>query len=63
MENKNVILSDDELKDVTGGAGVCFSKSNCNMFNTKDACLQDVACAWVNDACVAVENAAIGRSL
>ena len=50
MENKNVVLSDDELKDVTGGAAASV---DCGMYDTKELCVkQDPKCAWVNGACI-----------
>ena len=50
MENKNVVLSDDELKDVTGGAAASV---DCGMFDTKELCVkQNPKCAWAKDACV-----------
>ena len=50
MENKNVVLSDDELKDVTGGAAM---RIDCGMFDTKELCVKhNPRCSWVSDSCV-----------
>ena len=52
MENKNVVLSDDELKDVSGGAGSTFKNTKCSIYKTKEDCYKNVECAWVGDTCV-----------
>ena len=52
MENKNVVLSDDQLKEVTGGAAMSV---DCGMYDTKELCVkQNPKCSWVNDSCIAL---------
>ena len=63
MENENkekVILTDEELKDVTGGKQVlnkdAFNQINrqCEIFRGMKVCIQQTygLCAWVNNKCV-----------
>ena len=63
MENENkekVILTDEELKEVTGGKHVlnkeAFHQYNrhCEMFGGVKACIQQTygLCAWVNNKCM-----------
>ena len=61
MENENkekVILTDEELKEVAGGKisgepvintvkRICVSKNF-----SREACLRDGNCAWINNECV-----------
>ena len=60
MENENkekVILTDEELKEVTGGKEVLNKRSlsilssQCEKFRGK-VCMQQTICAWVNNKCV-----------
>lgn len=63
MENENkekVILTDEELKEVTGGKQVLtpdvFNQINrqCEIFKGMKVCIQKTngLCAWVNNKCV-----------
>ena len=63
MENENkekVILTDEELKEVTGGTQVLNKKalfqisSQCEKFGGVNACIQQTngLCAWVNNKCM-----------
>ena len=63
MENENkekVILTDEELKEVTGGKQVLtpdvFNQINrqCEFFRGMKVCIQqnNGLCAWVNNKCV-----------
>ena len=63
MENENkekVILTDEELKEVTGGKQVLNKRtlsvlsSQCEKFGGMKVCIQltDGLCAWVNNKCV-----------
>ena len=39
MEKENVILNDDELKDVSGGTPTGWDmQSSCELFNRRDVC-------------------------
>ena len=50
-ENKEVInLTDEELKEVTGGAGGFFS-NKCSYF-AKTSCVTRPNCEWKNGKCV-----------
>ena len=61
MENENkekVILTDEELKEVTGGKEVLNKEtlsllsSQCEKFRGVIVCKQQTICAWVNNKCV-----------
>ena len=62
MENKDkkVILTDEELKEVTGGKQVLnkdtFNQLNrhCEIFRGVKICIQQTngLCAWINNECV-----------
>ena len=56
MEKNNVILADDELKDVSGGT---FGKSSydCGSSITRDECIKRKdRCIWDNMRCVVKNN-------
>ena len=48
MEKENVIINDDELKDVSGGATTGWDMlSSCRLFNRRDVCEKDGdKCYW-----------------
>mgnify|MGYP003302542260 FL=1 len=63
MENENkekVILTDEELKEVTGGKQVLNKQtllqlsSQCEKFGGMKVCIQltDGLCAWINNQCI-----------
>ena len=63
MENENkekVILTDEELKEVTGGKQVLNKQtllqlsSQCEIFRDVKVCIQqtDGLCAWINNQCI-----------
>ena len=61
MENENkekVILTDEELKEVTGGKEVLNKEtllhlsSQCEKFRGVIVCIQHTICAWVNNKCM-----------
>lgn len=50
VNDKKVLLSDDELKQVAGGmSGV--GNSDCSRIVTKDECSARVACEWKDGTC------------
>jgi hypothetical protein len=50
-ETKNSILSDEELKDVSGGALFNNFLSNCT-YKTQTVCRKSPECVWKNNQCV-----------
>jgi hypothetical protein len=50
-ENKNTVLSDDQLKDVTGGALFNNVLSDCT-YKTQTVCRKSPECVWKNNQCV-----------
>ena len=54
MEKENVILNDDELKEVSGGITRPIStvyKDPCNDFKTHAQCVQYNSCKWEINKC------------
>ena len=52
-ENKEVIrLTDEELKEVTGGAQCLPLTYNCSQHNAPWNCNKIPLCQWVNGGCV-----------
>ena len=57
MGKENVILTDDELKDVTGGTKVVNGaplykiKEDCEKMGVRKHCVQNTNCAWINSKC------------
>ena len=55
MENenkdKNIILTDEELKEVAGGYGEDDTSSVCKQFNMRE-CAKHFFCKWENGKCV-----------
>ena len=52
-ENENAVLTDEELKDVTGGAGIGITVGNQNCKGRdKTSCLK-YNCRWVKNTCIA----------
>ena len=49
-EKENVIITDDELKDVSGGA-MSFAMGGCWSFGNAEKCKAMPACVWKNDKC------------
>ena len=56
MEKENVILNDDELKDVAGGGTAWNNMKVCNKFPRKDVCEKyGDGCIWheTSQKCIA----------
>ena len=55
MENenkdKNIILTDEELKKVAGGYGEDYASSVCKQFNMRE-CAKHFFCKWENGHCI-----------
>ena len=55
MENenkeKNIILTEEELKKVAGGYGEDYASSVCKRFNMRE-CAKHVFCKWENGHCI-----------
>ena len=54
MEKENVILNDDELKEISGGVIPPIPPTNrdkCNDFKTHAKCIQYNGCKWENNKC------------
>ena len=49
-EKENVIITDDELKDVSGGA-MSFPMGSCLSFGNAEKCKAVPACVWKNGKC------------
>ena len=50
-ENKEVIsLTDEELKEVTGGAGLLTN--GCEKIRRESECIKTKICRWKNGSCV-----------
>ena len=61
MENenkdKNIILTDEELKEVAGGvSGSRFEENPCAWRNTPIACKQHKGCMWTGSECTVRPN-------
>ena len=55
MENenkdKNIILTDEELKKVAGGYGEDYTSVVCKQFNMRE-CAKHFFCKWENGHCI-----------
>ena len=54
MEKENVIINDDELKEISGGVIPPIPPTNrdkCNDFKTHAKCIQYNGCKWENNKC------------
>ena len=53
MENENkenIILTDEQLKEVAGGYGEDYMSSLCKQFNMRE-CAKHLFCIWENGRC------------
>ncbi len=50
MANENKVLSDEDLKNVAGGAPL--NSLTCSLYTTEKDCMAHRGCLWVEGACI-----------
>lgn len=49
MDTKKVVISEEELKEVTGGANNVILNTNCSNYMTEVECVQISGCEWIDN--------------
>lgn len=52
MADDNKVLSDEDLKNVSGGVLSASRLTSCSSYRTQRDCMTNNTCIWVDGACV-----------